>query len=213
MKHQADKNHSDRTFQVGDWVFLKLQPYVQSSLAPRANQKLAFKFFGPYKIISEMGSVAYKLDLPDSSNIHDVFHVSQLKKAIPSSVQVTPSVPDPDSSFQFPERILDRKLVSKGVNCAQHVLVKWSGWPKSLASWEDLDALRQRFPNAPAWGQAGFQRGGMLHHLLLFLFRLLPGRLKPTKMGLDAPPGPSNRVCALAARNGPARSVLAWSCT
>jgi ribosomal protein L21E len=51
MKQQADKGRSKRQFKVGDMVFLKLQPYVQSSLAPRSNQKLAFKFFGPYKVV------------------------------------------------------------------------------------------------------------------------------------------------------------------
>ena len=48
MKEQADKKRSERTFQTGDWVYLKLQSYVQSSLAPRANQKLSFKFLGPF---------------------------------------------------------------------------------------------------------------------------------------------------------------------
>jgi ribosomal protein L21E len=45
MKNQADKARAERQFAVGDWVYLKLQPYVQTSLAHRANQKLAFKFF------------------------------------------------------------------------------------------------------------------------------------------------------------------------
>ena len=49
MKSQADKKRSDRSFAVGDMVYLKLQPYVQSSLAPRSNQKLSFKYFSPYK--------------------------------------------------------------------------------------------------------------------------------------------------------------------
>ena len=42
MKHQANKSRSERRFSVGDWVYLKLQPYVQASLAIRSNQKLAF---------------------------------------------------------------------------------------------------------------------------------------------------------------------------
>jgi hypothetical protein len=49
MKKQAEKHRSERVFQVGDFVFLKLQPYVQASLAPRLNQKLAFKYFGPFR--------------------------------------------------------------------------------------------------------------------------------------------------------------------
>jgi hypothetical protein len=51
MKHQEDKHQSEREFIVGDLVFLKLQPYVESSLAPSANQKLAFKYFGPFVVL------------------------------------------------------------------------------------------------------------------------------------------------------------------
>lgn len=70
MKMQADKNTYDRSFQVGDSVYLKLQPYVQSSLAPRANQKLAFKYFGPYPVIGKVDPVACRLQLPPSASIH-----------------------------------------------------------------------------------------------------------------------------------------------
>lgn len=46
---------------TGDWVYLKLQPYIQTSLAPHSNQKLAIKFFGPFQIVARVGAVAYKL--------------------------------------------------------------------------------------------------------------------------------------------------------
>lgn len=51
MKAQADKHRTERVFAVGDSVFLKLQPYIQASVAPRANHKLAYKFFGPYTVL------------------------------------------------------------------------------------------------------------------------------------------------------------------
>jgi len=51
MKAQADKNRTEREFEEGDSVFLKLQPYVQSSIASRNHQKLSFQFYGPFKII------------------------------------------------------------------------------------------------------------------------------------------------------------------
>lgn len=56
MKRHADKNRSERTFSIGDWVYIKLHPYVQSSLAPRSNQKLAFKYFGLYRVAAHVGS-------------------------------------------------------------------------------------------------------------------------------------------------------------
>jgi len=82
MKKQSDQHRSERSFAEGDLVYLKLQPYVQTSLAPRSHQKLAFRFFEPFRILARVGSVAYKLDLPAHSAIHPVFHVSQLKKAV-----------------------------------------------------------------------------------------------------------------------------------
>ncbi|KAJ1276549.1 hypothetical protein BS78_05G222500 [Paspalum vaginatum] len=87
-KKQADKHISDRQFQVRDSVLVKLQPYVQTSLARRSNQKLAFKYFGPYEVLSRIGSAAYHLKLPSYSSIHPVFHVSQLKPFVSSSSQV-----------------------------------------------------------------------------------------------------------------------------
>lgn len=82
MKRQADDKRSELQFQVGESVNVKIQPYVQASLAQRSNQKLAFKFFGPYHITARVGTVAYWLELLASSSVHLVLHVSQLKKAV-----------------------------------------------------------------------------------------------------------------------------------
>lgn len=80
MKMQADKHRQEREFLVGDWVYLKLQPYAQHSVIRRSNHKPLYKYFGPYLVLRKMGKVAYKLQLPVTSQIHPVVHVSQLKK-------------------------------------------------------------------------------------------------------------------------------------
>lgn len=161
MKHQSDKNRSEREFKVGDLVYLKLQPHVQSSVAFRSNHKLSFKFFGPYKILARVGSVAYKLELPASAAIHPVVHVSQLKKHVPPHTEVLDtlhSVSTDPSIRLIPVQILDTRAISRGGALAKQVLVQWSGQPPTLASWEDADDLRRRYRSA--WGQAIAKGGG-----------------------------------------------------
>jgi hypothetical protein len=114
MKLQADKNRSEISLEMGDQVFMKLQPYVQSSLARRAHQKLAFKFFGPFAIMEKIGSIAYKLPLPENWSIHPVFHVSQLRKVVSNSQLVSKLLPDDSISYQVPELILKNRMVHRG---------------------------------------------------------------------------------------------------
>ena len=63
-KQQEDQHWSERSFDVGDWVFLILQPYKQMSLNnTKKDNKLSPKYYGSYKVLQKIGSMAYKLEL------------------------------------------------------------------------------------------------------------------------------------------------------
>ena len=82
MRQQADQYRTKREFTVGDWVSIRLQPYKQVSLKSGGKTKFAPNLYGPYWITKKISQVAYKLQLPDNSPIHNIFHVSCLKKML-----------------------------------------------------------------------------------------------------------------------------------
>ena len=73
MRTYADKKRREIEFEVGERVYLKLQPYRLRSLAKRINQKLSPRYYGPYEIVEKISPVAYKLLLPATSLVHPVF--------------------------------------------------------------------------------------------------------------------------------------------
>ncbi|KAL4318204.1 hypothetical protein GQ457_18G013820 [Hibiscus cannabinus] len=91
MKTQADRHRRELQLEEGSWAFVRLRPYQQVSLRLHRQQKLGPRYFGPYRVLHKVGQVAYKLDLPASTRIHPVFHISQLKpcKGHPDQ-QITP---------------------------------------------------------------------------------------------------------------------------
>lgn len=149
MKYYADQRRTERSFDKGDWVFLKLQPYRQKSLAIRTSFKLSVKFFGPYQVEEKVGEVTYKLKLPRHSKLHPVFHVSLLKKYVGNNPITTEELPDYDQEDVIvltPEKVLQRRQINRdGVDIIQW-LVQWKDMDKYEASWEDNNFVINQFP-------------------------------------------------------------------
>lgn len=130
MQQFADQHRTYRSFEIGGYVYVKLQPYRKQSLVIRMNQKLAPKYFGPYKVIDKCGKVVYKLALPASSQIHPLFHVSQLKLQV-GDFQTSNQLPSiiQDVLVNEPEKILEMKMVNRQGQAATMILVKWTNQP------------------------------------------------------------------------------------
>lgn len=130
---------------------MKLQPYRQTSVTFRKSLKLSPRFFGPYKILEKLGSVAYRLLLPEGSQIHDVFHVSLLRKYLgsitPTATQLPP-VSDESTLLPQPESILAQREIRKGKYMPRtEILVKWLGAPAEDATWENARRFSRAYPN------------------------------------------------------------------
>jgi hypothetical protein len=78
----ANRKIVERSFEVGNLLYLRLQPYRQSSLKKKGEEKLKPHFYGSYKIIIKVGEVAYELELPKESKIHNVFHAFPFRRRL-----------------------------------------------------------------------------------------------------------------------------------
>ncbi|KAK1409444.1 hypothetical protein QVD17_35970 [Tagetes erecta] len=162
MRAQANGKRRELSFQVGDYVFLKIQPYRQRSLAKRRYEKLSPRFFGPYQVKRQIGSVAYELKLPPDAKIHPVFHVSMLKPARGSfptdSIAPLPITKDWEIDLQ-PATVLEHRWVFEAGQPVLELLISWSQRPIEEATWESYDLLVEQFPSFRLEDKA-FYRGG-----------------------------------------------------
>lgn len=144
----ANRHRSDRQFEEGDNVFLKVQAFRQLSLKHNRDHKFSARYYGPYKILKKIGQVAYRLELPPDAKIHNIFHVSLLKKHIGSKHPASATLPPltPDSTTPKPEAILDRRLLKKHNTAGVALLIKWKNRLPEDATWEDFDEIARKFP-------------------------------------------------------------------
>jgi hypothetical protein len=114
--------------------------------------KLAPCYIRPYVIVEACGPVAYKLKLPlKMSAVHNVFHVSQLKKCVrmPIEIIAEPEVEiEPDLSYQeYPSKVLDCKERSTQAKLIKMYKIQWSNHSEEEATWETEEFLRSNFPD------------------------------------------------------------------
>jgi hypothetical protein len=148
MKQRYD-HHREVTYAVGDWVWLKLQSHRQLSVRQGHYHKLAPKFFGPYLVVSKVGEVAYRLALPTTAKIHDVFHVSMLKPFKGTPPVVAPDLPadvsylSSESAQLVPYSILAQRFLQGH----RQFLIQWTGQDIEEATWEDALEFRRAHPD------------------------------------------------------------------
>lgn len=148
MKTYVDLHRTEREFQVGDFVYLQIQPYRQISIAQRRPHKLSPKFYGPYKVLARVGSLAYKLELPSEALLHPVFHVSQLKKHLSSRAQVQSDIPQQgEAIIKEPDWILQRRLVQRRGKAAVDLLIQWKEGDADTATWVPYESFVKEYPS------------------------------------------------------------------
>ncbi|WVZ88354.1 hypothetical protein U9M48_034885 [Paspalum notatum var. saurae] len=150
QKSYADNRRRDLGFAVGDYVYLKVSP-IRGLRRFKVKGKLAPRYIGPFKIIDRKGEVAYQLELPDRlSGVHDVFHVSQLKKCLRVPEEQLQedelNVQDDLTYTEYPVQILETAERTTRNRVIKMCKVKWSHHTAEEATWEREDDLRADYP-------------------------------------------------------------------
>ncbi|GAB2281625.1 hypothetical protein Dimus_039484 [Dionaea muscipula] len=151
QKSYADNLRRDLEFQVGDKVFLKVSPW-KGAIRFRKKGKLSPRYIGPFDILDRVGDVSYRVALPPSlADVHNVFHVSMLRKYVHSHAHVIDFEQlrvREDMTYEerlcrdygFEEKVLRNKTV-------QVVKVLWRNHAVEEATWERESEMGEMYPH------------------------------------------------------------------
>jgi hypothetical protein len=150
QKSYVDNRRRELLFEVGDFVYLKVSP-MRGMKRFKVKGKLSPPYIRPFKILERKGEVTYQLEQYNRlSDLHDAFHVSQLKKCLRVPVEQLPmeelNLNEDLTYSEYPIRILEtshRITRSKVINMCK---VQWSHHSEDEATWEREDELRAEFP-------------------------------------------------------------------
>ncbi|WVZ71093.1 LOW QUALITY PROTEIN: hypothetical protein U9M48_019717 [Paspalum notatum var. saurae] len=134
------------TFEEGDFVYLKVSP-LHGTKRFHTRGKLAPRYTRPFRIKMKVGDLAYELELPEHlSEVHPVFHVSQLRKCMRLPEDQI-SLVDNLEYLEYPVQILDR--AEKGTRRTRIPVCKvlWNNHSEREATWEKESELREKYPH------------------------------------------------------------------
>jgi len=150
-KSYADSHRRPLTFSIGEHVFLKVSP-LKGSLRFGKKGKLAPKYIGPFEVLQKVGPVAYRLALPPTlQSIHDVFHVSQLRRYIPDLGHIVSYQPlqlkENLTYIEEPIQILERQDRVLRNRKIPFVKVLWQHHKTADATWEPELEMQRKYPH------------------------------------------------------------------
>ncbi|VFQ76738.1 unnamed protein product [Cuscuta campestris] len=190
MTQQANAHRREVTYAIGDLVLLKLRPYRQHSIARPLSTKLSRRFYGPFPILERVGPVAYRLQLPPGSRIHDVFHVSLLRPFVQTGDTLLPvSLPNDfykGRPISVPIKVLDARTILVDGLPQDQWLIRWSDGGPEDSTWEPVVDIRRHYPDLGLEDKAVSD----------------PGRVD-TGLFLTRPPQQTTRLHDVFARSGP----------
>jgi hypothetical protein len=150
QKSNYDRKHKVMVYQPGEQAYLRVTP-MKGTHRFGIKGKLAPRYIGPFRILARRGEVAYQLQLPPNlSQVHDVFHVSQLRRCFKDPIRAVDHEElelREDLSYQeYPIRILDQVEHRTRQKVTKFLKVQWSNHSEDEASWEREDRLREEYP-------------------------------------------------------------------
>ncbi|VFQ88466.1 unnamed protein product [Cuscuta campestris] len=165
MTQQANAHRREVTYAVGDLVLLKLRPYRQHSITRPLSTKLSRRFYGPFPILERVGPVAYRLQLPLGSRIHDVFHVSLLRPFMQTG-DTLPPVSLPTDFYKgrpisVPIKALDARAILVDGLPQDQWLIRWSDGGPEDSTWEPVVDIRRHYPDLGLEDKAVSDPGGV----------------------------------------------------
>jgi transposase InsO family protein len=126
-------------WEVGSEVWLS----TKNLRTKRPARKLSEAFSGPHKILEKVSSHAYRLELPPSMKIHNVFHISLLRDAPPNRFEGREIPPPPPIEVDGEDEYIVEDIVDERTRDRQkEYFVKWRGYPSSMNTWQSYDSVK-----------------------------------------------------------------------